>query len=155
MLNKIDKKIISALQRDGRQSYADLARKLEISESTVKRRLDRLLKHNIIRVAVVTNPTKMGLIFSCTMRLEVKKSKVRQFGRELAQNPNVYYLGFTTGEFDIIALLLFKSPQDLANFMWEDISTRPAVTKTDTVVNIEIIKSPWMADLDVETLLES
>lgn len=154
MISKIDKKVIIELQRDGRQSYADLARKLKISESTANRRLARLLKNDIIRVIGVPNPKEIGLGFTCTIRLEVKKDKLRQFGRELAKHPNIYFLSFTTGDFDIVALMMFNSAQELADFMWEDISTKTEVLRTETVVNIEIVKAPWIKNIDLEVLLK-
>lgn len=154
MLDEIDMKLIHELQQDGRQSHVELAQKLNIGESTVRRRLQRLLENGSIRVVAVPNPVRLGLNFVCTMRFEVKKDKLRQFGRELAQYPNVYYVGIITGEWDIIALLVLRSPEQLSDFMWR-VVPRPEVVRSETVIDVEVLKTPWEANLDLASLLES
>jgi len=155
MLDKLDRELIKELQKDGRQSYVELAKKLHVAETTVRRRLQRLLEEGFIRVVAVPDPFRLGFRFVCTMRLEAKKDVLRQIGRELAQSPNIYYLSFTTGEYDIIAIFLFRSAQELADFMWREVSTRPDIVRTETAVNMEIVKTPWSGPLNVDALLES
>jgi Lrp/AsnC family transcriptional regulator for asnA, asnC and gidA len=154
MLDKIDMRLIQELQQDGRQSHVELAQKLNIGESTVRRRLQRLLKNGSIRAVAVPNPVRLGLNFVCTMRFQVKKDKLRQFGRELAQYPNVYYLAIITGEWDIIAILILRSPEQLSDFMWR-VVPRPEVVKSETVIDIEVLKTPWEVNIDLASLLES
>lgn len=154
MLDKIDMRLVQELQQDGRQSHVELAKKLNMGESTIRRRLQRLLKNGSIRVIAVPNPVRLGLNFVCTIRFEVKKDKVREFGRELAQYPNVYYLAIITGQWDIIAVLILRSPKQLADLMWQ-IVPRPEVVRSETVIDLEVIKSPWEVNIDLASLLES
>lgn len=152
MLDEIDMKLIRELQQDGRQTHVELAQKLNMGESTVRRRLQRLLKNGSIRVVAVPNPVRLGLNFVCIMHFQIIKEKLRQFGRELAQYPNVYYLGIITGEWDIIAVLVLRSPEQLADFMWR-VVPRPEVVRSETVIEVEILKTPWEANLDLASLL--
>lgn len=152
MLDEIDMKLIQELQQDGRQTHVELAKKLNMGESTVRRRLQRLLGNGSIRVVAVPNPVRLGLNFVCIMHFQIIKDKLRQFGRELAQYPNVYSLGITTGEWDIIAVLVLRSPEQLADFMWR-VVPRPEVVRSETVIEVEILKTPWEANLDLASLL--
>jgi len=154
MLDEIDIKLIQELQQDGRQSHVELAQKLNTGESTVRRRLQRLLENGSIRVVAVPNPIRLGINFVCTMRFEVKKDKLREFGRQVAQYPNVYYLGIITGEWDIIVVLILRSPAQLSDFMWRVVPL-PEVVRSETVIDVEILKAPWEANLDLASLLKS
>lgn len=154
MLDEIDLQLIYELQQDGRQSNVELANKLNVGETTIRRRLQRLLKNGSIRVVAVPNPIRIGLNFMCTMRFEIKKSKLKAFAMELSQYPYVYYLGIITGEWDILAKLVLSSPRQLSELMWH-ISTRPEVIRTETVIDVEIFKAPWDVNLDIKSLLNN
>ena len=51
----LDRKIIEMLQGDGRASHAKMARVLEVSEGTVRRRLSSCSKTGIIRVVAIAS----------------------------------------------------------------------------------------------------
>jgi len=66
MIDELDRKIIIALGENGRISYSALARKLGIEGITVTKRVERLLKDNVITICAEPNPVKMGLkVMSC------------------------------------------------------------------------------------------
>ena len=49
-MDQLDREIISILQNDGRTSNAKIARALDVSEGTIRRRLKKLTDGNIIQV---------------------------------------------------------------------------------------------------------
>lgn len=154
-LDEIDIKIIRALEEDGRISYADLYQKIGIAESTLRRRLKKLQGDNIARVTAVSDPRNFGFNFICHMRLQAKIDTLRMIGYELAKDPHVLYLTFTTGEWDILALLAFRTPDELATFIWKKMKSYPDIIKTDTIANIEIVKSTLNANPGILQIIES
>jgi Lrp/AsnC family transcriptional regulator for asnA, asnC and gidA len=152
MLDKFNQKLIQELQNDGRTSNRVLARKLGVSEGTIRKRIGDLRSKNIIKIAAQPDPRKLGCQFICIMGLEVKLADLHAVGEELAQCPNVYYLAHVTGIFDLMAILLFRNSEGLADFIRNKISRIPSVLKTQTFVNMNIVKSPWAEALDVMSL---
>ena len=57
-MDELDLKIIGILQSDGRASNAKIARAVGVSEGTVRRRLRRLIKDDIVHVVAVPNLEK-------------------------------------------------------------------------------------------------
>ena len=143
MLDVIDQKLIKELQRNGRQSNVEIAKNLMVAESTVRKRVKRLLNQNIMRVEAVPNPYKLGYGFISVMGLQVRMEDLQQVGKTLAENPSVYYLTFVTGRYDLIAIVMCRTPEELSTFIKENISTIASIIRTETFVNLEIIKSPW------------
>jgi Lrp/AsnC family transcriptional regulator for asnA, asnC and gidA len=153
MLDRIDQEIIQELQKDGRRSYREISRKLGVTEGTIRARVRNLRNNGVIKIEAVVDPSKLGYEFIGLMGLELRLTDLEQIGDELTRNPNVYYLSDTTGHFDLMAILLFHTAQELADFVRETVSKMPGVIKTETFVNMNIRKKPWANQLDVARLL--
>ena len=59
-LDAIDRQIIEALQKNGRESFRRIAAEVGVSEATVRARYGRLCDQNILQVTGVTNPLGLG-----------------------------------------------------------------------------------------------
>ena len=154
MLDKLSQEIIQELQKDGRRSHRDLARKLGVAEGTIRNRVRRLRNNNILKIVAVPNPQELGYGFICIIGLEVKLAKLQQVAKKLAQSPNVYYLTHATGHFDLFIIVIFRTPQRLSAFVREEIASLPGIVRSETFVNMDIVKSPWSDDLNIEELLK-
>ena len=59
-MDAVDRGIIKALQKDGREPFRRIAARLGVSEATVRSRYARLRDANILQVTAVTNPLGLG-----------------------------------------------------------------------------------------------
>ena len=60
-MDPIDQKLLEALLRDGRASYAELAQDVGLSVSATKRRVDRLRSRDVIRgFTAIVDPQVLG-----------------------------------------------------------------------------------------------
>src|SRR6476619_2480847 len=59
-LDAVDRGIIEALQRNGREAFRRIAATLGVSEATIRARYARLCADNILQVTGVTNPLGLG-----------------------------------------------------------------------------------------------
>ena len=55
-LDNIDKKIISELQKNGRISYKDIAKKLGVSDGTIRFRIKKLIQKKLLKISASINP---------------------------------------------------------------------------------------------------
>jgi len=154
-MDTFDLKILQELQKDGRQSFRNIARKLGVAESTIRKRVRSLRNKGVIRISAVPNPYKLGYNFISIVGMQIKMSDLHTAGEILAKEPNIYYLSFVTGQYDLLAIVISRTPQELSNFIQEHISPIPGVIRTETFVNMEILKGPWTTPMDVIELLNS
>jgi len=68
---------------------------------------------------------------------------LRKVADSLAQKPNVCYLAFVTGRYDLIAIIVSRSPEELSRFIEKEISAIPSILRTETFVNLDVIKGQW------------
>jgi Lrp/AsnC family transcriptional regulator for asnA, asnC and gidA len=60
-LDRVDRQMVSLLQKDGRMPIVAIAKELGISETTARSRLKRLLAEDVIKVVAVSNPIRLGI----------------------------------------------------------------------------------------------
>jgi len=75
-IDEIDKKIIEFLQEDGRMPFLEIAKKLKLSESTIRKRVENLKEkiYNKINMMLeeindINDPNKINNILSIIERL--------------------------------------------------------------------------------------
>jgi len=113
-IDDLDKRIIEILQQDGRISFADLSRKLNTAEATIRFRVKRLEDHRIItHFAAVVDPTKVGLGVSGAILLKIDPAHLEQACKQLTTFGETVYLFQSTGEYDIVSVVF---AHDLTHF---------------------------------------
>lgn len=144
-LDEHDKGIIRLLQEDGRISNASIARTIGASEPTVRKRIERLVNDQIIKVTAVINPANSGYGVDVLMGIRTKPGLMASVGDQLAKFEQVSYLGYTTGRFDIIANMLFRNDEELFEFLSSSIARIEGIVTTEsfTVMRAERVDFDW------------
>ena len=153
-LGNLDLKLINLLQKDGRASYVELAKKLGVVEGTVRKRVRKLIKDDVIRITTLAKPAAMGYVILSVIGLQVQMSSLRSVANVLKEKPTVCYLAFVTGRYDLMCIVAARSPQELSHFIEKDISEIPGIMRTETFVNLDVIKGLWQG-IDIIQLLNS
>src|SRR6476620_988630 len=90
LLDEVNKRIIEQLQRDGRMSYAALAKIVGLSEAAVRQRVQRLLDAGVMQIVAVTDPLTLG--FSRQVMVGIKVTgDMRPVADAIAAIPEVDY----------------------------------------------------------------
>ena len=139
-MDELDTKIISLLQQDGRASNAGIARKVGVSEGTVRRRLKRLVQEEYIHVVAMLDPAKMGYASEALIGVQVDPDKIDQVAADLAKLEEVNWVAITTGSYDIFAWATLQTSESLGIFLRTKAGTIPGVRRTETFVNLAVKK---------------
>ena len=143
MIDKLDWKLMLELQKDGRENYTELARKLGVTEGTVRKRVKNLVDKSIMKIVAVPNMSELGYKVMSIIGMQVKMVDLRKVADALAKKPNVCRLAFVAGRYDLMALVLSRSHKELSDFIEREISTIPSILRTETFVNLDVIKGAW------------
>jgi Lrp/AsnC family leucine-responsive transcriptional regulator len=113
-LDRTDWRLLEELQRDGRASYADLARVVAMSPSAVAERVRRLEEVGVIagyRAAV--DPERVGLGVMAFVRLRYPTGNYRPFHTLLETTPEIIEAHHVTGEDCFVLKVLTRSMRHL------------------------------------------
>ena len=116
-LDDIDKKIIIALQTEGRLPIVDLADRVGLSATPCQRRVKRLEEEGVItRYAALISPAAMGYGLQALVEVTLddhSEKTVEAFEAAIRARPEVVACYAVTGDMDF---LLHIFAPDLANF---------------------------------------
>ena len=139
-MDELDRKITSILQQDGRASNASIARKLNVSEGTIRRRLKRLIKEKAIQILALPEPAKLGLGTEALVALQVDPGQLEEVAESLAGVTETVYVSANTGAFDIFTWVALPSQEALHGFLLNTVGTIPGVKRSETFVNLSVKK---------------
>lgn len=139
-LDKIDRELILGLQKNGRRSYMQLAKMIGVAEGTIRNRLKKLMAGGFIAVTAIPELSRLGYNFIGIVGMQVRLADLCQVAEQLAQNPHVCYVANVTGRYELIAIVVTKSPAEFAYFMEHVASAIPSILRTETFVTLKIYK---------------
>ena len=140
MVNDFNSRLITELSQNARQSSAELARKLDVSETTIRRRIDRLEKDGVIKFKITTDPSKLGYTITSIVAIEVELGKIDEVSDALASHPNVRYVCLCTGNHDIFAGAWFRSSAELTDFVKNFLAKIHGLRKSETFIILDVKK---------------
>lgn len=131
-LTRADWQLLTALQRDGRLSYADLAAHTGLSTSTVTRRLAALQDSGILTFDVEISPEVYGITTQALMWISVTPAHLNQVATTLARHKPIASLASTTGPTNLVALVLCSTPRELHDYLAHELSGLDAIRMLET-----------------------
>ena len=148
--DELDRRIIEALQANGRESFRAIAARVGVSEATVRARYGRLTVEGILQVVAVTNP--LGLGFEQAL-VGVKTSGAPQpAADEIASWREADYVVVTAGQYDIIVELVAADRRELLE-LTNRIRALDGVVSTETFLYLDMVKQlyDWGTHVDGDT----
>lgn len=107
-LTDLDKRIIVALQRDGRASWRAIADAVAAPVSTVSRRGQQLLADGVVRIVAVPALDADGPHARFFVRINCAPGTQMTVAEQLIRNPDVRFCTVVTGSYDIMAELVVR-----------------------------------------------
>jgi Lrp/AsnC family transcriptional regulator for asnA, asnC and gidA len=148
----VDSRIINLLQKNGRLSNTEIAKKLGISEATVRSRLKRLIDDEYIQIVAVSNPFKLGFEIAGDLYIHVEMKKVDRVIKELKKLKELWYIVVTTGDTNLNAEFVVKTREDLNDLVYNKISKIDGIIRVESSVIMKFAKRRYDfgTALDVE-----
>jgi len=148
-LDAVDRRLLRALQADGRATYDQLAAEIQMSASAALRRVKRLEEAGVIAgyVAVVS-PERVGLGLSAyiSVRLEKaseshKRNPMDVFKAAVQTWPEVVECVALTGEMDYLLRVVVQDMAHYSRFIMDTLLKHPSVEDCKTSFVLDRVKN--------------
>ena len=157
-MDDLECKILVALQKNGRVSNSELARKFSVAPSTMLERIRHLEKRGILRgYRAIIDPAAIGLTvqgFVSVVLDRHDREYLRKFEEGIQKIPHLKACYHITGRFDYLLHVAVRDLSHLGEMVKERISSITGIGKVETFVVFSEVKSDegWMIDSDIEKL---
>jgi len=131
-LDALDYRIIYLLSEDGRMDCAEMARRLGQSARTIRYRLNRLIKNQVLQVSAIVEPAAFGYTVRADVVIETEPGQVLNVARAAAQLEQVSYAACSTGDRDVSIQVLAHDADELYHFVADVVHNIPGVRRTQT-----------------------
>ncbi len=135
-LDTLDNEIIRLLTGNGRMPIGDMAKRLNITAPTIRKRIKDLEENGVFKVSGLLDPNQYQGMTTALVAMSVQSDgKMSQILEKIAHLPNVSWAAVVTGRYDIIAeVVCIGGTNELYRFTTETILKMANVIKSETFV---------------------
>lgn len=142
VLDEIDKQILTILHEEGRISYTDLSKRVDLSRVAVQARINQLIEAGVIeKFTAVINPAKIGIHVSVFFNVEVEPQFLEEVALKLEEEPAVTSLYHMTGPSKLHMHGIFANDQEMEEFLTKRLYPLQGVVSVDCQMLIKRYKS--------------
>jgi len=142
-LDEIDRRVIAALQTEGRRAFSSIADELEISESVVRYRVQRLEEAGILQVVGIADPLKIGFDLMAMVGLRVHPGTINDVCSDLQQLPETSYVAAVAGRYDVLVELVCRDTAHFQQVLNDGLHRIAGVASTESFLILEIHKMAY------------
>ncbi|MFB9833567.1 Lrp/AsnC family transcriptional regulator [Actinoallomurus acaciae] len=138
--DRVDHLLLEALSRDGRTGSAALSRIAAVTESSVRRRVQRLRDAGLLYFDLQLDPAVLGYHSTTLLWLSVTPARLEPVAAELAGHAEVAFAAVTTGRANIVAALICRTADDLYRYLTRSLSPLDGIVQVETVPVMRQVK---------------
>ncbi|MFF1516285.1 Lrp/AsnC family transcriptional regulator [Streptomyces sp. NPDC058305] len=150
VLSTTDRRLVAALQWDGRLTAERAAKVLDLSPATVRRRLHALTADGTVRVVIspVARPRNGGSAGALFLRIRVLRGKLDTIVAALAAREDIPFIDVTTTGDEIFAVARTE-PGSRDPLVFRQLPSTQAVTSLEsaTILHVFRLTSEWRHDV--------
>lgn len=144
-LDKIDHKILAALQEDASRSAAEIAETVGLSQSPCWRRIQRLRDDGyILKIVALLDRNKLALRSQLFVQVKVTRHdlvSLEEFSKAIQEFPEVMECHVVLGVFDFLLRVVTKDMDAYEKFYFEKLSRVPNIREVNSFVAASEIKT--------------
>ncbi len=139
-MDPTDDKIIAVLQKDASLAYKEVAKRLKMNESTVRKRIISLRRRRVIRGSTVdVDADKLGYKTKALLSIDAEPSEMLNIGKRLTRLLEARFVLHTSGHHDFWVVVWARNRDDLSRII-SQVSAMEGVTSVVPSLVVERLK---------------
>ncbi len=145
VLDALDRKILQALQADGRASNVELSALVHLSAPQCFRRVRALEERGVIRrYAAQVQPEALGLGVTAYVSLNIageQFGRVRDIEASIRAFPQILECHTVSGDYDYLLKVVARDLKSLSQFLTDGLMQLPGVDDVRSMICLEEVKA--------------
>lgn len=138
-LDELDHEILSALQKNARKAFTDIAKNLGVSSGTIHQRYNKLVELGIVTGSTLTiDESRLGFDVTTILGVHLKSGNSHErVVEKLRQIRNVVEINYTTGTYALMVKIKTKSIKDFHELLTTKIQAIAEISSTESFVSLK------------------
>ncbi len=143
--DELNRSIIAMLQQDGRMAFAEIAHALDVSEGTIRNRVNSMKHAGMLRIVAIADPVAVEYKTDAMLGLKIAAGHTPQAVAErLSHLPDVVYILWVSGRFDLLVEVVSDDRDDFLEFLECEIHNQPDVADVETMTGLKNYKNQFL-----------
>ena len=141
----LNRAIIKLLQQDGRASYKDIASSLEVSEGTIRNRVQSMKQSGALKIVALTDPMAIRYQADAMIGIKVESPATpRAVAQRLAELSEVVYVLWVSGRYDLLIEVVCESSDAFQQFLECHCFGHDDIDQIEVMSGIEMFKNQFL-----------
>ncbi len=142
-LDATDRRIVAALQVEGRRPFSRIARDVGVSESAVRYRVKRLEESGVVQIVGIADPLRIGFDLMALVGIKAVPGRMDDVVEALRALPETSYVAVTAGSFDLFVEVICRETAHFTELLLKRIQGIDGVADTQSFLVLQIHKMAY------------
>lgn len=141
----LNQQIVRLLQEDGRRPFNEIATVLNVSEGTIRNRVNGMRQAGHMQIVAIVDPGALEYRTDAIVCIRVgATSTPTAVAARLGQLDEVVYVLWVTGRFDLMIEMVTDEPDGLSRFLEDHIHDQPDIAEAETMMGLKNFKNRFL-----------
>ncbi len=145
----LNREIVKMLQSDGRRPYKEIATALDISEGTVRNRVQSMKNAGALHIVALVDPTEVRYQADAIVGIKVAPSRsVKRVAQRLGESADVVYILWVTGRYDLLVEIVTNNLRSFNEFLEKEIHMQSDIASSEVMSGLKNFKNQFLLKYD-------
>jgi len=142
--DQLNAQIIAILQQDGRAPYKEIATQLNVSEGTVRNRVNRMKEAGTLKIVALADPMAIRYQSDAMIGMRISsQSTPRKVAERLSECNEVIYIVWVSGRYDLLVEVVCDSGALFRQFLDRYCHGHPDIAGFEVMTAIDMFKNQF------------
>jgi Lrp/AsnC family transcriptional regulator for asnA, asnC and gidA len=148
--NELNRGIIQALRIDGRTAFSEIAQKLDVSEGTIRNRVNAMKSAGVLHIAAITDESAEEYRTEAMLGINISSGHDPAVtAARLSEIDDIVYVTWVSGRYDLLIEIVSNNETTLLHLLsthihnQQDIASVEVMTGLKNFKNQFLLKSNW------------
>ncbi|MEQ9487767.1 MAG: AsnC family transcriptional regulator [Alphaproteobacteria bacterium] len=150
-LDELNKNIVKMLQRDGRIPFKEMAEALDVSEGTVRNRVNWMKQSGMLKIVAIADPSAFHYRSDAMLGVKVASGfSPKQVAARLSDLNEVVYSIWVSGRFDLLVEIVTDTEEEFLEFLENQFFDQKDVDGVEVMTCLSMFKNQFLLKRDME-----
>ena len=144
-MDQLNRAIVGLLEQDGRMAFNEIAKRLAVSEGTVRNRVNWMRQAGMLRIVAITDPTAVNYTADAIIGIKVGRDVTpRQVAERLALTTEAVYVLWVSGRFDLLVEIVCDHEDRYHAFLEQHVYGQGDIAAAEVMGGLKMFKNQFL-----------